>query len=179
MFEIATYPTDAIPSDVAAELGRVGQAVYPPRPPGSPVDPTHEVEWAGSERVAVVSADGVVLGGAGLVMREVDFEGDPVPACGIGGVFTHPDARRRGVAREAIAALLEEARDRGARVGILFCRDELIPLYSRLGWAAFPGSVTVTQHGVPTGFTFNRAMTISLDGTSLDAATLDLHGPPW
>jgi GNAT superfamily N-acetyltransferase len=72
--------------------------------------------------------------------------------CGLGAVFTRPDARGRGYAGEIINRLVEASRDRGALVAGLF--SEIGErLYRRLGFVTVPmDEVDVEverKHGAP------------------------------
>lgn len=180
MYDIDVIGTDSVPPTLSAELARLGRAVYPPLPPDAPPHPSHAIEWAGPELLAVVSAPGGrVVGMSGVLLRDVAVDGEVMSVCGIGSVQTDPELRNRGIARLAIAAGLRAGRERGARFGGLFCRDELLPLYERLGWTRFAGRIVAIQNGEAVTFTFNNAMTVALEGTVPRAEVIDLRGLPW
>ncbi len=53
----------------------------------------------------------------------------------VGGVYTPPEGRGRGLARRAVALHLQEAREKGARRGILFANDpSAIAAYRAVGF---------------------------------------------
>jgi predicted acetyltransferase len=60
------------------------------------------------------------------------FGGRPLPAAGISGVATVPEARGTGVGSEVMRELLERAKRRGALVTTLF--PATVPFYRRLGY---------------------------------------------
>ena len=73
--------------------------------------------------------------GAVLACGQTAIEADLV---GLYDVFTHPEARGRGLARQMCAALLEQARAAGARVAYLQVDNDNAPartVYHRLGFA--------------------------------------------
>jgi predicted N-acetyltransferase YhbS len=89
-------------------------------------DPTFEDRnvWVAAERGELVSC-------VQIFPRPLRVAGRPVPAGGIGTVFTRGDARRRGVAEEIFGRALEAMRERALSVGILFGDQSL---YARRGW---------------------------------------------
>jgi len=58
------------------------------------------------------------------------------PICGIWGVATHPETRRRGYAKRLLKQLISQARDDGRPVSCLYPFRE--SFYERLGYATFP-----------------------------------------
>ena len=63
--------------------------------------------------------------------------------------------------------------------GLLVCKPELIPYYSRLGWQEFDGTLVVRQHGTPAEFTYNRVMVCEIQTPAPAGGAIDLQGPPW
>ncbi len=91
--------------------------------------------------------------------RLVDVDGRPVFVCYadvkeregwlIQGVYTWPDARRRGYARAGIAALLREAWEAGAQhvqLAVVNGNAPAIGLYTGLGFTAFSDLRTILFH---------------------------------
>lgn len=73
--------------------------------------------------------------GAVLACGQAAIEGDLV---GLYDVFTHPDARGRGLARRLCAALLAQSAEAGGRVAYLQVEADNLParaVYRRLGFA--------------------------------------------
>lgn len=160
-------------------MGELSLAVYPP---GSDVDwPGRAVEWAACPWCVIGSAaTGEALGYVGIVLRNCLWNGRAVKAGGIGGVKTHPAARRRGLATAAIALALDFFTAQGdIDFALLVCEPALVPFYERLGWRRFPGELFVTQGAARTPFTFNSPMTIPIRMRESLAGSIDLLGPPW
>ncbi len=84
----------------------------------------------------VEDATGAVVGGAGLLLVEwpPHFR-DPNTIRGyILNVWTHPDHRRKGIARGLMQAIMAEARQREIRVLTLHASDEGKVVYEKLGF---------------------------------------------
>jgi ribosomal protein S18 acetylase RimI-like enzyme len=78
----------------------------------------------------------VVAGGGLLHLDWPPTHGDPQPLRGyILNVFVEPAHRRRGLARMATLACLDECRKRGIRIATLHAADAARSLYERLGFA--------------------------------------------
>ena len=165
--------------EARADVAGLSRAVYPPEV--SEAWPGRHLEWSAHESAILTrAADGQLIGYAGLVVRSGMYEGRPVRIGGIGGVKTHPTARRQGCAARAIRRAVEffhECGDIG--FGLLVCEPHLIDYYGRLGWQEFAGRLLVTQRGVPVEFTLNRIMVCGVREASPSAGTIDLQGPPW
>jgi hypothetical protein len=107
-------------------------------------------------------------------------DGRPVRVGGVGGVKTHPAARRQGFARRALGRAVEFFREQPeVAFGLLVCEPHLLGYYGRLSWQEFSGRLLVTQRGEPAEFTFNRVMVCAVREAAPAAGTIDLQGPPW
>ena len=91
---------------------------------------------------------GRVIAGAGLILLEWGpSRGDPQPWRGrIVNVWTHPDHRRQGLARELVARCLEAARERGATRLNLGTSAEARGLYEALGFTASRAEMGLALH---------------------------------
>lgn len=158
-----------------AEIRAVSEAVYPP---DAGAGPSKSVEWARPERCVRVHADELVSC-VGVVIRDGTWEDRPVRIGGIGGVMTHPAARRKGYAEAGIQRAVEVFRDEGVAFGLLVCKPHLLDYYGRLGWRAFDGVLLVRQQGESTTFVFNRVMTLAVGAAAPVSGTIDLCGLPW
>jgi predicted GNAT family N-acyltransferase len=155
------------------------QSVYPPAEMAN--WPGRHLEWADSEWcIRVWGDDGELASYAGILLREVRHDGRPVLVGGIGGVKTHPAARRRGYAERGLRRAVDFFHENPA-VGfaLLVCEAHLIPYYVRLGWREFVGQLWVRQHGEAVIFTFNRVMTLGIKLEAPATGRIDLCGPPW
>lgn len=92
-------------------------------------------DWGAANlaRMALVE-DGRLLATAKRYDLVARLDGRPRPVLGIGAVFTPPDLRRRGFARELIDRMIEDAAARGVTGALLF--SEIGPeYYARLGFS--------------------------------------------
>jgi GNAT superfamily N-acetyltransferase len=154
-------------------------AVYPPDE--SADWPGRRIEWAPAEWcVRVHDNAGALVSYAGIVVRDATLDDRPVIVGGIGGVKTHPHARRAGLAARAMERAVEFFRDEArADFGLLVCAPHLLAYYGGLGWQEFGGRLLVRQRGDAVDFTFNRVMTLAVRAPAPVAGTIDLLGPPW
>ena len=95
-------------------------------------DPT----WRTSQTPVVV-VDCRIVSTLRIWDRRVHVRATPFRMGGIGGVTTHPDYRKRGIATRLMEHAAEYMRDDGYDLGLLFTE---IParFYSRLGWCCVP-----------------------------------------
>ncbi len=68
-------------------------------------------------------------------MRQ-NIRGTVLPMAGVAGVATHPLARRRGLVRTLLNQLLEEMRDDGTPVSVLY--PFRTSFYARFGYVTLP-----------------------------------------
>jgi GNAT superfamily N-acetyltransferase len=160
-------------------LRALSEAVYPPGQSTS--WPGRQIEWSAAEWCVRVHDDaGRLVSYVGVVLRDALLDGRPVRVGGIGGVKTHPAARRRGLAgigmRRAIELFHGEP---GVDFALLVCGPHLLDYYGRLGWRVFDGRLLVRQRGATAEFTFNRVMTYGVRSAAPVGGTVDLLGPPW
>jgi ribosomal protein S18 acetylase RimI-like enzyme len=161
------------------EIRDLSRAIYPPEE----IEdwPGRHIEWAQFEWCARVRGEeGKLVSYVGILVREASLGGTPRLVGGIGGVGTHPAARRRGYAKAGIREAINFFRE-GVEVdfALLVCRPELIKYYFRLGWREFDGQLLVLQHGKLVDFTFNRVMTLGVRSKAPLTGSIDLGGLPW
>jgi aminoglycoside 2'-N-acetyltransferase I len=160
------------------EIRALSRAVYPP-------DETREwpgrhIEWD-SPRWCVRLWDegGELVSYTGVILRDGALDDEPVVVGGIGGVMTHPEARRHGHAGRCIARAVAFFVESGAGFGLLVCAPRLLGTYGKLGWHVFGGRLDVLQRGEREAFTFNEAMVIGAGQSAPEGGVIDLKGPPW
>jgi hypothetical protein len=152
--------------------------VYPPDVAAT--WPGLAIEWARPQwSVIGLDADGAALSHVGVVFRDGRWNDRAVKIGGIGGVKTHPAARRRGLAAAGIRQGLAFFRERDTDFGLLVCDLALVPYYERLGWQRFPGELLVTQKQATVPFIFDLTMTTPIRLQDSLSGTIDLLGPPW
>ncbi len=87
----------------------------------------------------------------------------------IGAVATHPEYRRKGIARRLMEAAIEHIRKRGGELALLFVRADNVPayqLYLGLGFVHFDSTTQLRLDGVPdVEFKQAKGLYTSADGT--------------
>ena len=100
-------------------------------------------------RVLVEDETQGVVCHVGLYRREASWNGRKVRIGGIGGVLTHENFRRRGLASVALNAAIATFKDeRATDFALLFCEPHNVAFYANRGWKPFAGEVFAEQ---PTG----------------------------
>ena len=128
----------------------------------------------------VTSDEGELVSYTGIVVRNATHDRHPVRIGGIGGVKTHPDARRRGHAARGLQRSTAFFREHKAiDFALLVCDPGLIAYYSRFGWKEFGGTLFTAQSGKTVEFVFNRVMVLDVRSTAPLDGLIDLQGPPW
>jgi GNAT superfamily N-acetyltransferase len=95
-----------------------------------------------------------VIASAKLYTFDAVLAGDPIRVAGLGAVFTQPEHRGRGAARDLIERLLEKASADGADLALLFSEIGA-DYYARLGFETIPTAVSTLRvieserHGAP------------------------------
>jgi GNAT superfamily N-acetyltransferase len=162
-----------------ADIRALSQAVYPP---AEAADwPGRSIEWANPEWCARVwGPDGALASFVGVLLRHAAYNEQPVTVGGVGGVMTHPEARRRGYAKIGLHRATEFFYEQpGVDFAMLVCEPRLIHYYGSMGWREFSGKLWVRQHGAMAEFTFNRVMTLGVLQEAPIDGDIDLCGPPW
>jgi predicted N-acetyltransferase YhbS len=105
------------------------------------------------DRVALVDGN-TVLASAKLYRFDATLDGRPIRVAGLGAIFTQPEYRGRGAARDLVERMLESAADRGADLALLFSEIGT-GYYARLGFTAIDTHdvrlrvAESTRHGAP------------------------------
>jgi predicted acetyltransferase len=86
--------------------------------------------------------DGAIVGGAGAFPFELTVPGGTVPTAGVTVVGTFPTHRRRGVLRAMMRAQLDDVRERGEPLALLWASEDTI--YGRFGYGMASQCVEVT-----------------------------------
>lgn len=106
--------------------------------------------WHGSNPAfcAVVEEAGEVIAHVGVVDRTVRIADSPVRVAGVMNVFVLPSRRGLRLSDLATAAAMAEAAKRGFDLGLLFCTQPLVGVYSRMGWILADNPVVRVEGGV-------------------------------
>ena len=159
-------------------LDALRAAVYPPEVLESL--PSRFFTWAKPQWSVLLWDGEELVSRVGLLVRDGLHDDIPKRIGGIGGVATHPASQGKGHASEAMreaAKLFNE--ELNVDYALLFCRDHLIPFYSRLGWKSFEGKVFVEQPQGKIEFSANGAMVLDVHEKAPLTGVLDLNGLPW
>jgi GNAT superfamily N-acetyltransferase len=175
---IDVRPVAELTAEEQAALRALSAAVYPPEVAAS--WPGRAIEWAAPQWAVICwDDDGQALAHAGAVVRDGRADGSPARIGGVGGVKTHPRARRQGLAVQAIRRAIDLFRGQGVDFALLVCEPHLVPYYERLGWETHAGNLLVRQHGETVRFTLNLPMTHPVGTFCPPGVVIDLMGPPW
>lgn len=163
--------SDAITNEEIERLFRWGEKIF------GPLDGLYQ--WRAKTRHIFVEDDGLPVGHVGLLEASVSVGDESVEVCGIGSVVTRPEAQGRGYARRAMRRAEEiMRRETDAEFGMLYCRDELIPLYASLGWQLVKGENIFGQESGPVASPFN-VMVLPLGEREWPAGKVVVEGLPW
>ena len=101
---------------------------------------------------SVIIDEGQALAHVAVIERDIKVGTLPVKVAGIASVFVMDEHRGRGLGDRVIKAATKEAKNAGYELGMLFCADNVKPVYKRNGW------IDITE----------RICTRHFDGTSED-----------
>jgi aminoglycoside 2'-N-acetyltransferase I len=170
---------DLQPGDTSwPEVVPLDAEVYPPAVWATL--PWRNVTWAHAEwRVLTRDDARRVISHVGVFFRDATVDGSPMRIGGIGGVMTQPGFRRRGLATTALRYACDFIAKERAAFALLFCEPKTAPLYERLDWRRFAGTVFVAQPAGTVRFTASDAMVLDLARSAPTRGTIDLCGLPW
>ena len=132
-----------------------------------------EREWRVLARI-----EGRLASHVGVGRRRVAVGGQEQEVGAVGGVWTAPELRGRGLARLAMAAATALLGDLGVAAGLLLCREQVAPFYERLGWQRVPGPALFDQ--AAGRVVWDRPILVWLcDLPAWPDGVIDLRGPPW
>jgi predicted N-acetyltransferase YhbS len=91
---------------------------------------------------------GRLVASTGMLVVDVEVGRERFAVVGLGGVIVNARHRGIGLAREVVNAALAKAETLGPAFAILFCHDDRVGLYLKLGFREVPSEVRVGQpHG--------------------------------
>lgn len=141
--------------------------------------PWADVKFAHADLRVMVEADEQVICHVGIYRREGIWKGRKIRIGGIGGVMTHPDFQRRGLASVALTAATHTLKEeRATDFALLFCEPETASFYSSRGWKPFGGEVFAEQSGNRARFDALLPFVFYLKRAPHEGE-LDLCGLPW
>jgi GNAT superfamily N-acetyltransferase len=121
-------------------------------------------------RVALVEG-GTLLASAKVYTFNATLEGTPIRVAGLGAVFTQPEARGRGAARDLIERILAREAGHGADLALLFSEIGS-GYYARLGFEAI--ATTNRELRVAQSERYGAPMTMVRGGEERDMADIAL-----
>ncbi len=196
MFEIYIKPIDALTPEENAQVDEASSLAYAapdggmggPAPDGVPApqakpeaepEDSDDVEWANPFWWVLGRLDGRIVSLVGVLTRQIQAGGQAIMVAGVGGVATHPDFQRRGLAGELMQRAAVLMRDE-LRVpfGMLVCSDHRVHYYAKFGWQLIKSPVLFERHGKQDVFEGN-VMVLPLAGIPWPEGTVDICGKPW
>ena len=120
-----------------------------------------------------------MVGRLGIIERKVTVCEHSLNTAGISGVVTRPEFWNNGIASHMLKNAVDySTRALGINFGLLLCRDEVAPVYEKLGWKVVDGPTTFSQ---PNGKMIYPRLTMVLEcGTEQwPTGAIDLCGLPW
>ena len=143
-------------------------------------DDTSELAWSDAQDWVVTgSLDGQVVSCLIIIERSGTVNGQPVRLGGIGGVATHPNAQRKGYARQIMLAAADFMRNQlKVEFGLLVCSPELTGYYARMGWQVVSGPLFADQPGGKARLDLT-VMVLPCGEQKWPGGSIDLCGLPW
>ena len=138
-----------------------------------------DIQWASHEWMAVGYLDQQLVVQFCLLTREIRVGVQRLMVAGVGGVATHPEWRRKGLARQLLLA--GEVFMRQCLMvpfGLLICAEETQPLYAECGWLTVAQSLFFNQEGQQR-FMETVVMILPLSRQTWPVGEIDLEGQPW
>src|SRR5205085_1096068 len=104
------------------------------------------LRWRGKDWHILAEMDGRAVSHVGLLQHTVTVGEHSVKVCGIGGVVTSAEAHGKGYASRAMRYAEDfMCREWAVAFGLLFCREQLVQFYERLGWLRVNEPVEIEQ----------------------------------
>jgi GNAT superfamily N-acetyltransferase len=136
-------------------------------------------QWAPPQWPALTYVDAALASYLRIFERTLSVGGQMLRVSGVGGVMTLPEWRQRGLASLTLRRAAEFMRNElHVEFALLLCRDEVAPVYTKLGWQIVASPTTFEQ---PTGRTTYPRNTIVLrfSPRAWPPGPIDLCGLPW
>jgi GNAT superfamily N-acetyltransferase len=137
------------------------------------------LRWRSKDLHLFVDVDGRPVTHVGLLQHTISVDGRPVKVGGVGAVVTALASHGKGYASHAmryVKTLMCE--EWGVDFGLLFCRDQLVSFYERLGWQLLKVPVEIEQPSGTTTFPLN-VMVLPCRAEAWPEGRVNLNGLPW
>jgi GNAT superfamily N-acetyltransferase len=139
----------------------------------------HSLQWRHKDLRFVLFDNSKLVSHAGILRHSISVNGESILVAGLGGVVTVPGSQRRGFARQLVQHAMKHAETEWeVEAGLLFCRAEMIPYYSALGWQVVESPVMIEQ---PNGKIASPLPVMVLPFRELrwPPGTIELGSLPW
>jgi GNAT superfamily N-acetyltransferase len=152
---------------------------------GDEVDPFdgagNTLQWQPKDQhVALRGPGGRLIASAGLVLTEVELDGETaLPVVGIGGVFVAARYRGQGLSTRVMTEILAKARGLGPDLALLFCHRNRAGLYLRHEFVEIAPPVLVDQPDGPAEIPMVSMWRPLHDGVTLPRGRVFLRGLPF
>jgi len=167
--EVKINSVSDLPSEQRKELEEWFQEEFGNRP----------YKWTPPNWYVTVWIENTLVGRAGIIERDVLVGKRTLRVGGISGIITRSKWRRLGVASTIIDKAVTFIKDElGAQFSLLLSKEEVAPLYTRLGWKPVEGPTTFEQPSGPTTYP-KLTMVIPCSDNEWPSGPIDLCGLPW
>jgi predicted N-acetyltransferase YhbS len=105
--------------------------------------------YRGKEHHVALRDEGRLVASTGMLVVDVEVGPERFAVVGLGGVIVNARRRGIGLARKVVNAALAKAETLGPEFAVLFCHDDRVGLYLKLGFRQVSSDVRVEQ---PNGY---------------------------
>jgi predicted acetyltransferase len=140
--------------------------------------------WHGSlpEWSIVVLKDNKIIAHVAIVSRNIKIASQEFKIAGIQNVFVLPEYRGQGLCRMIMNSAMQQAKDNGFDVGLLYCVPELGKTYAKCGWLLLAERIILRTDNsgniIPLP-SKNITMFFPLKNKELPEGNIDLQGNDW
>ncbi len=179
MFDIFIKRAGTLTADESAQANEADSLAYSAPDGGLAVEDINHIDWADPFWYVLGRLDGRIVSMVGVLTRKIRVGQQVITVAGVGGVATHPDYQRRGLAGQLMQRAADFMRDE-LRVpfALLVCSDLRVHYYAKFGWQLIGSQMRFDYQGKKRTFKDN-VMVLSLAGESWPEGTVDLCGNPW
>ena len=133
--------------------------------------------WAKADWCIRALKNGEILGSVSLVVRTARFDEKSVAVVGINNLITEPSARKMGIGKALMRKATEFCFEKlKAEAIVLFCADDLVGYYQKLGFTKVNCPVWIEQ---PKGSKTWSSNCLVNSKVGVPGRSIDLCGLPW
>lgn len=138
------------------------------------------IVWAKADQRVMIYDGGELIAAAGIFRRRTVLDGEIVRMAGLGGVKTARERQGEGLGRKVVETAMQALKVSGQDdFALLFCNDDKVAFYEKLGWRVFSGKIYTEQLGKSQPFAVKNAMTYPLAGAAPTKGVINMCGKPW